>query len=144
MLPGLEKWIDTVQNTPVGASGEVIDSLERHLKTQLPKAYREFLQIFGVNGGSFLVGSDFLVKNIYGTRTWANETIQESGSKWQMPEKAVVFLSHQGYQFLYFDAAAGDDPPVMHFSERGEPRELAKSFTAWFEKIVEEQLSRQK
>jgi hypothetical protein len=38
-----------------------------------------------------------------------------------LPEGAIVFLMHQGYQFFYLDCGSGgDDPPVFHYHE-GEP-----------------------
>jgi hypothetical protein len=46
-----------------------------------------------------------------------------------LPPEAVVFLSHQGYTFVYILAAGGFDGPPMQWTEtEREPRQVAPTF----------------
>ena len=46
-----------------------------------------------------------------------------------LPPEAVVFLSHQGYTFVYFPATGGFDGPMMQWTEmEREAREVALTF----------------
>ncbi len=57
------------------------------------------------------------------------ELLSETDSTLKLPPEAVVFLSHQGYQFVYVLASGGfDGPPMMWTETEREPKQLARTF----------------
>jgi hypothetical protein len=61
--------------------------------------------------------------------------LRSQGSPFRLPERAVVFLMHQGYFFVFFVAdGATEDPPVFACQEGDPgPSRHAESFSAWLE-----------
>jgi hypothetical protein len=120
---------------------EQVASLERHLGLLLPAAYKAYLLIAGEYPPPALVGSDCHGGYLYQLRDGAKELLRECGNPFELPADAVVFMMHQGYQFMYFCADSfGDDPPVFYFIE-GMTREYApeqrlERFSAWVKLYV--------
>lgn len=119
-----------LEGTP--ASPEEVASLEQEYAAKLPAAYKAFLFILGRDGGSDFIGSDCTIHHLPKLRGWAEDLLRRSGSEYELPERAFVFLMHQGYSFFYFVVdQASEDPPVYAYRE-GEPApsKKAESFTA--------------
>jgi hypothetical protein len=115
------------------ASPEEVAALEKQLGVTFPAAYKAFLLILGRDGGSDFIGSDCTICQLPGLRAGAEDLLQRSGSQYTLPEKAFVFLMHQGYFFVYFLAdQTSEDPPVFAYRE-GDPAPVkkAESFSAW-------------
>lgn len=36
-----------------------------------------------------------------------------------LPEDAIAFMMHQGYQFMFVRSGEGEDPPVYYYREQG-------------------------
>jgi hypothetical protein len=65
-----------------------------------------------------LAASDYHGPHLYRRRGWADELLAECGHPFQLPTDAVVFWTHQGYQFLYFRPdGCTENPPMFHFME---------------------------
>jgi hypothetical protein len=115
------------------ASSEEVAALEQQLGVKFPAAYKAFLFILGRDGGSDFIGSDCTVRQLPKLRGWAEDLLRRCGSQYALPEKAVVYLMHQGYSFFYFVADQTSDDPEVHAYLEGDPAPVkkAESFTAW-------------
>jgi SMI1 / KNR4 family (SUKH-1) len=97
-----------------GCSPEEITSVESDQGIPLPPDYRRFLELMGRDGGGLVGGSDLCFPEMLGLRQHAIELLAENESIFQLPEDAVVFMMHQGYQFMYL---RGADPRVHWWTE---------------------------
>lgn len=116
LLPRSE---DGDEDRLVGAGEEEIRDLETELGIRLPEVYRRFLRAMGHSAGPLFVGSDYSLSQRHRLRLRksAERVIERTGTDWQLPDDAFVFLMHHGYQFLFFRLREGDDPPVYRFSD---------------------------
>jgi hypothetical protein len=115
------------------ASMEEVSALEQEMGLTLPAAYKAFLLILGRDGGPDFVGSDCTIRHLPCLRAGAEDLLRQCGSRYTLPEQALVYLMHQGYYFVYFLAdGVSEDPPVFAYLE-GDPApvEKAESFSAW-------------
>lgn len=95
-----------------------IARLEKHLGLPIPDAYRAYLSIAGGSPPPELVGSVYHDHYLFKLHDWAVELLNESGNPFSLPDNAIVFLMHQGYQFFYFQAdGVTDDPPAYYYYE---------------------------
>jgi hypothetical protein len=93
----------------------------------------------GRGAGQFFLGTDMFFPTLLKLRDAAVEMLESEGASFSLSGTDFVFLMHQGYQFAYFDTAAGDDPPVsMYVEEDTEPSRLAESFSEWLLTSVDE------
>jgi hypothetical protein len=125
-----------------GCTGEQIRALESELGFQLPSTYREFLLLAGNGAGRFLIGTDWTFTTLHNLGDAARRLLRECGVDVTiLSPTAFVFAMHQGYQFLYFDAAGDDDPPVLLFLE-GEPgpRQVFNTFADWLVRCVDDEI----
>lgn len=118
-----------------------VAGVERHLGLPLPPAYRAYLLLSGAYPPPALVGSDCHGQYLFQLSAWADELLEECSRPFTLPADAVVFLMHQGYQFLYFRAdGRTDDPPVFYFIEgmasQSAPELRFERFSAWVEACV--------
>jgi len=93
-----------------------LKNVEEKLKAPLPKVYVEFLNLMGGGAGSFMEGSSAFYDELLSLQEWVEELIDENNLT-PLPEDAVAFWMHQGYQAAFFRTSEGDDPPVYFFSE---------------------------
>lgn len=128
----------------LGSTDEEIENLERALQVTLPLAYRLFLKRMGQDCGDFMLGSDFggtEISAVIALQESARKLLAESNLRPLKPTE-FVFLSHQGYQFLFFDAMSSEDPPVYYYLEgEASPRKVFDSFTAWLEQYAEDEIA---
>lgn len=127
----------------LGLIGAPMDSteiakLEEHLRLPIPAAYRAYLAIAGGSPPPELVGSDCHGRYLFELRDGAVELLNECGNPFTLPDDAVVFLMHQGYQFFYFQAdGVTDDPPVYYyFEDRPEVERPYERFSDWVAAIA--------
>lgn len=110
--------------------------LEEHLGLPIPVAYRAYLLIAGGSYPPALVGSDCSGDYVYKLREWAIILLRENDNPFRLPDDAIVFFMHQGYQFCYFHAdGITDDPPVYYYlegdTESDAQRMIHERFTDW-------------
>jgi hypothetical protein len=120
-----------LKGTP--ATPQEVTALEQQLGVVFPAAYKAFLFILGRDGGPDFIGLDCTIRHLPSLREGAEELLQEFGSPFPLPEKAVVFLMNQGYYFVYFVAEQMmEDPPVFAYLEgHSMPVQKADTFSAW-------------
>lgn len=116
---------------------EILNVLVRQ-GVSLPAAYRTFLQRMGRSAGAFMGGSDIFYPAPLSLREGAVELLAECKHSFELPEDALVFWMHQGYQFMFLRASEGDDPPVYYFLEgNAEATRLHDHFTDFLRSEIE-------
>ena len=125
-----------------GCSPDEIRRLEAHYNLSLPKLYQEFLREMGHRAGLFYQGTDMFYETLIDLREGASQLLREDESWFQLPDDAFVFFMHQGYQFMYFRTANGnDDPPVFNYLEGdGTPTQAYDSFSEFLLESVEDHI----
>ncbi|UBF27657.1 SMI1/KNR4 family protein [Kovacikia minuta CCNUW1] len=96
---------------------EEIETLERHLRLSLPKAYREFLLWMGNGAGVFMLGEDCFYRQLFDLRRSAIELLEENCFSKKLPDDAFVFFMHQGYHFGFLLTSQGENPPIHYYYE---------------------------
>lgn len=122
-----------------GAPLEEIERVERAMRTRFPDAYRRFLSRAGRSAGTFMQGSDLALGDLENINLVSRE-IAAADEGLGLPQDALVFLMHQGYEYLFVRTSEGDDPPVYHGLESDEPVEVAHRFTDWLEGAIADEL----
>ena len=115
-----------------------IGDLAAAIDHPLPDAYRAYLSIAGSSPPPNLVGSDCHGHYLPQLHEWAVELLAECNHPFILPDNAVVFLMHQGYQFFYFVADGNSSDPAIHYYFQGKPApELAyDTFTDWVRAVA--------
>lgn len=122
-----------------GCSDEELELVEQELGVKLPAAYATFLLRFGDSAGGFMHGSDLSRRDLPQINSTARDLVRDAGVT--LPESAVVFLMHQGYQFVYFVGGEGDDPHVHLFDEGESVRALGWTFSEWVLRAADDEIA---
>lgn len=118
------------EDTIEGCSAEEIEHVEAKVGCPLPLVYREFLSMMGRGAGKFYVGTDLFYPSMLGNLKAARDLVAEDQSGIVLPEGAIAFMMHQGYQFMFIRAGEGEDPPVHYYMEQsGEFVKKAEQFS---------------
>ncbi len=128
------------QSTIIGCTSEEIINLEKFFKVKLPSTYVEFLHKLGKNAGSFLVGSDFLYDKLYKLTEYANNLLIENKSSLKLPEAAFVFISHQGYQFMFFNCNEASNAIYYYLEGEQAFEKVYNSFDDWLAETVQDEI----
>lgn len=103
-----------------GCTDDEIALVANDNRCQLPVIYRDFLRLMGRGAGSYYLGSDHFFPLLLGNKEHALALVSRDKAGLILPDDAVVFSMHQGYQFLFFQTTEGPDPPVYrYFQARG-------------------------
>lgn len=116
--------------TFIGYSEAEVANAETQLRVRFPAVFREYLREMARAPGELFTGSDLAgIADFEQFRSRALELLGGSEPERTLPPEAVVFLSHQGYTFVYLLAAGGFDSPTMQWNE-GErvPVQVAAGF----------------
>ncbi|MBL7508419.1 SMI1/KNR4 family protein [Frankia nepalensis] len=84
----------------------------------LPGRYREFLSLAGRGAGGILRGTDAFFPEILDMRRATDDFFADNPGGIDLPDGAVVFAMHQGYQVYWMDSISVEDPPVSLYMER--------------------------
>ena len=115
----------------------VVGKLEKELGFKLPSAYRNHIKRYGSR--SPIVGTDCAPKDVPRITNYLPDLLKENAIEHELPENLVCFLMHQGYIAAWFDAADGDDPKCMFFSEGTTPEPVPEvKFSIFIEKMIKE------
>jgi hypothetical protein len=106
------------ENTINGCSAQEIKQVEAGVGQPLPLAYREFLAKMGRGAGDFYVGTHLFFPSMLGITEAARELVAEDEAGVVLPQGAIAFMMHQGYQFMFVRADEGEDPPVYYYMEQ--------------------------
>ncbi|EEN4858769.1 SMI1/KNR4 family protein [Salmonella enterica] len=113
--------------TVKGCSTEDILYLEENYG-ELPKSYKLFLSLLGVESGDFKEGTDLLFKDINDINKYTVELMQENNIS--IPDGMYSFLLHQGYSVLFF-IERDDDPSVYCYTEGKEIKKTKYVFSEY-------------
>jgi hypothetical protein len=126
----------------IGCSADEVAQVVVAQGTPIPWLYERFLRVMGKGAGDLLIGSDVYFPKVLGLRRAALGLLADCGHPFDLPQTTVVSLMHQGYQFLYFESAQPEDPPVMRFMEGWTaPRQAYKRFTDFLDGSIREAVS---
>lgn len=116
--------------TFVGYSEPEVADAEARLGVQFPAVFREYLREMAKSPGELFRGSHVAtITEFEEFRADALALLVETDPALSLPHKAVVFLSHQGYTFVYLLAVGGFDGPPMQWTEtKREPQQVAATF----------------
>ena len=123
-----------------GCTAEEIEQIENACGVQLPGIYKQFMTRIGKAAGRFMVGSDYLFPAILRLRKDAEVLLEQARSGFKLERNHFVFLGHQGYEFLFFDARDAHDPAVFLLMEDEEPREVFAHFSEWLSSSVADEI----
>ena len=101
----------------IPCSDAEIGLLESALGLPIPAAFKEFLAWIGKGAGDFMMGSDFYYECMFGLREDAQELLDENNFPKPLPNDAIVFFMHQGYQFAFIKVSDGNHSPVYYYNE---------------------------
>ncbi len=105
------------EDTIVGCSAQEISQMEAEVGP-LPTSYREFLLKMGRGAGNFYVGTDLFYPDFLGITEAAHHLVAEDKADIILPKDTIVFMMHQGYQFMFVRSGEGADPPVYYYMEQ--------------------------
>jgi hypothetical protein len=116
--------------TFAGYSEEEVAAAEARLGVRLPAVFRTYLREIAKSPGDLFRGSHLAgISEFEQFRADALELLAETDPALTLPPEAVVFLSHQGYTFVYLLAVGGFDGPPMQWTEtERQPRQVAATF----------------
>ena len=89
----------------------------------------------GKSRGHLFCGSDVAQPSQFEEfRQFGQELMHETSPSLTLPNDAIVFLTHQGYNFTYIQPCGGFDCAVMNYMETEEaPKQIAESFVAFLD-----------
>jgi hypothetical protein len=116
--------------TFVGYTEAEVAAAEQRLGVRFTMVFRTFLLEMAKSAGNLFCGSDLArIDEFERFRAEALGLMAETNPELDLPPSAVVFLSHQGYTFLYVTANGEfDGPPMQWVESEGPPREAAPTF----------------
>src|SRR5687768_1499762 len=77
---------------------------------ELPSVYLEFLHLMGRSAGRILLGTDAFFPRILEMPRASSEFFADNVEGMQLPEGALVFAIHQGYQVYWMESTNVPDP----------------------------------
>lgn len=116
--------------TFIGYSEPEVAAAEARLGVRFPAVFRQYLLEMAKSPGELFRGSHLAgITELEQFRVDALELLVETDPALTLPPEAVVFLSHQGYTFVYLLALGGFDGPPMQWTETERaPRQVAPTF----------------
>ena len=118
------------QTTFSGWTEREVANCEAELGVSFPLVFRQYLLEMGKSPGDLFKGSERAgIDEFDKFRSFAMRLLNRLDPQLRLPRDAVVFLTHQGYTFLYLIASDGFDGPVMQWMElEREPETIAPTF----------------
>lgn len=129
------QWYMRQMTTFEGCSQAEITTVEASLGVQFTDVFRAYLRHMGKARGQLFCGSDIAQPfQFVEFRQFAQELMHETSQSLVLPLNAVVFLTHQGYQFTFIQSHGGFDSPVLNYMEtESTPKQIADSFAAFLD-----------
>ncbi|CDG99383.1 conserved hypothetical protein [Xenorhabdus bovienii str. puntauvense] len=127
----IKKLIDILDSKELVVKGcdeyQILNLEDKYGK--LPRYYKIYLSLIGIDSGDFKKGTDILFKNIDDINEWTIELMQENHIK--LPDKMFSFSLHQGYSALFFVDRNDDDPYVYCYTEGDEIKKMEYVFSEY-------------
>ena len=112
------EYVEPRYGAPKGASEMEVRLLERNIGYSLPGSYREYLLWMGKDYNGIFKGSQWFIDDVIGNNELLPELLEENHVEFNLPEKYIVFFTHQGYMAGWFDLLSTEaDPMSWFFSE---------------------------
>lgn len=103
---------------PVGCSLEDIAIFEANIGFPLPDAYKDYLELMGMDYQGVMRGTDCFLKHINDNNDWLPDLLNENKVNYKLPKNYLTFFSHQGYIMSWFDLPIlAPDPDVYVYAE---------------------------
>ncbi|MCR6642517.1 MAG: SMI1/KNR4 family protein [Sporocytophaga sp.] len=122
-----------------------IRELEFKLGVNLPKSYREYLLILGKDSGDLFAGSFVSSKDLLFFKNEAVKILIGNNFKKSLEPQDLVFLIHQGYQFMFFKCDKDEEDPKIYFYDECKGQTdfevIAPSFSSFIEKVFNDRNS---
>lgn len=130
------RWLEAQAEVPIeGCSDDDIGGLMLAQGVScLPLAYEAFMRRCGRSCDPFLRGTVLEYPLVSEAKGFMEEGLREDGNRFVLARDAVVFTSHQGYQYWYFPTAGRDE--VWDWLEGREPRPFFARFEDWLDAQV--------
>ncbi|MCA1620854.1 MAG: SMI1/KNR4 family protein [Acidobacteria bacterium] len=110
-----------------------------HAVGPFPGVYEEFLRQMGHARGALFAGSEIEPYRLLLYRHMAEEMMSNCGVERFLDADSVVFMTHQGYSFCYFQSpsASAFDAPVFQYVEcEPAPKQIAPGFAEFLDAEV--------
>jgi len=132
------QWYMRRMTTFEGCSEAEIAAVEAYFGVQFTDVFRTYLRQMGKARGDLLCGSDVAQPPQFAEfRQFGQELMHQASQALELPDDAIVFLAHQGYQFTFIQLHGGFDCPVMNYMETEDaPKQIAESFAAFLDAEV--------
>jgi len=121
-----------------GYTEREVANAEAELGVSFPTVFRTFLLELARRPGDLFGGSKLAeIEDFEEFRLFALKLMAQTERWLVLPREAVVFMTHQGYTFLYILGTGGFDGPVIQWVEgHREPRQVSDTFA----KMVDSEL----
>jgi len=129
----LKPYQELLGNTK-GISTQFIQQIEADFRVSLPKAYKEFLFMFGEESGALLDSYLVEIYKLKNNRQSAEiASVDElSGNEVKIKDSFFFFGQWQGYIFYFFDCdEMSDDPIVYILTDSPKIEKYKESFTSF-------------
>ncbi len=124
---------------PVGSSKDEIINLQKSLDCELPKAYREYLELMGKDYKGVMVGTDCFLSDVESNNQYLPEFLKENNQvNYKLPKKHLAFFCHQGYMMAWFSLPNENHDPQCDYYFEGSsetPKEYG-SFSEFMKKDI--------
>jgi hypothetical protein len=128
-----------------GYDEPTIAAAERDLGVRFPRVFRAYLREMGRASGELFEREDVMLRDgdAKNFRADAAKLLRAADPPLTLPDRSVVFVSHQGHEIIYFVADREDDSTCYRFIE-GEhaPTRIADSFAQLVDRSLDEMESR--
>jgi hypothetical protein len=127
------QWYMRRMTTFEGCPEAEIAAVEASLGVQFTEVFRAYLRHMGKARGHLFCGSDIAQPSRFEEfRQFGQELMHETSQSLELPVDAVVFLTHQGYQFTFVQPRGGFDCSVLIYTEIA-PKQIAESFASFLD-----------
>jgi hypothetical protein len=132
------RWYMNRMSTFEGCSQQEIAAAEARLGSKFTDVFRAYLRQMGKARGHLFGGSNIAKPSQFDEfREFGQELMHETSPLLALPADAIVFLSHQGYQFTFIRPQGDFDCPVLNYMETEESsKQIAESFAAFLDAEV--------
>ncbi len=111
--------------------------IEAHFRCRLPQAYKAFLEIAGRGAGKLFQGTDIYYPRLLSLQAEAIDLMAQNNLPKMLPDAAIVFCMHQGYEVNYF-LPTSENPPVYQYVEgQPSPVQAWNSFSGFLAEALE-------
>lgn len=130
------QWLSAhAEDPPEGCSEQDLQHLlQAQGASRLPPAYEAFMRVCGRSCDPFLRGTVIEYPLVTEAKAFMEEALREDRDRFELASEALVFTSHQGYQYWYFPDVRRDE--VWDWLEGREPRPFFTRFQEWLDAEV--------